>query len=112
MSTAQAVAVAFALAAFATLADYFLKLASIEARAFYNKWFVAGCIIYALGAFGWVFVLRHLKLATVGVVYSLATVMLLAALGVLVFGESLNRYEIAGIGLGVVSILLLARFGG
>lgn len=112
MSNGQAVAVALGLAAFATLADYFLKLASIEARAFSNKWFVAGCVIYALGAFGWVFVLRHLKLATVGVVYSLGTVMLLAALGAVVFGESLNRYEVAGIGFGVLSILLLARFGG
>lgn len=93
------------------LGDYFLKLASQQASALYNRWFLAGIAIYALSAFGWVFAMRHMKLATIGVVYSISVVLLLAALGVVVFGESLNRYEIVGIILAVLSILLLVRFG-
>jgi drug/metabolite transporter (DMT)-like permease len=112
MSAAQAVAVTIGLAALATFGDYFLKLASLDTRALHSKWFVAGCCVYVLGAFGWVFVLRHLKLATIGVVYSLSTVLLLTVLGAVVFDESLNRYEVAGIAFGVLSILLLARFSG
>ncbi len=100
------------IAAVTVLGDYFLKLASQETSAVYNRWFLAGFVIYALCSFGWVFAMRHMKLATIGVVYSLSTVLLLAALGVVVFGESLNRYEVAGIGFAVLSILLLARFGG
>ena len=98
------------LAGLATLGDYFLKLASLESRVLQNKWFVVGCLIYTAGAFGWVFVLQHSKLATIGVVYSLATVLLLALLGVFVFGERLNPYEVVGIVFAILSILLLSRF--
>ena len=112
MSTIHVVAAMIGIAAITVLGDYFLKLASQQASAVYNRWFLAGIVIYALCSFGWVFAMRHMKLATIGVVYSLSTVLLLAALGVFVFGESLNRYEVAGIGFAVLSILLLARFGG
>jgi drug/metabolite transporter (DMT)-like permease len=54
--------------------------------------------------------MRHLKLATIGVVYSISMVLLLTAVGVVLFGESLNRYELAGIILAVASLVLLMRF--
>jgi drug/metabolite transporter (DMT)-like permease len=110
MNTIQAVAATIALAALATIADYFLKLASTEARMFANRWFVAGCLIYAAGAFGWVYVLQSLKLATIGLIYSVGTVLLLAALGYFVFNERLNNFEIAGIAFGIASIVLLSKF--
>jgi multidrug transporter EmrE-like cation transporter len=50
-------------------------------------------------------------MSTIGVIYSLSTVLLLAALGVILFNESLNRYEVTGIFFAVASILLLSRFG-
>jgi hypothetical protein len=62
-------------------------------------------------AFGWVFVLRHLKLANVGVVYSVSMVLLLTALGAVVFRESLNAHEAAGLVLTVAALVLLTRFG-
>ena len=77
-----------------------------------NRWFVAGCIMYVLSTFGWVYALRHIKLASIGVIYSLSIVILLAALGVFVFGETLNRREVVGFGFAVVAIVLLGRFGG
>jgi drug/metabolite transporter (DMT)-like permease len=92
--------------------DYFIKLASMASRPVQNKWFVAGCIMYVLSTFGWVYALRHIKLASIGVIYSLSIVVLLAALGVFVFGETLNRYEIAGLVFAVIAIVLLGRFGG
>jgi multidrug transporter EmrE-like cation transporter len=54
--------------------------------------------------------MRHLKLATIGVVYSISMVLLLTAVGVVLFGESLNYYELAGIVLAVASLVLLMRF--
>ena len=54
--------------------------------------------------------MRHLKLATISVVYSVSMVLLLTAVGVLGFRESLNWYEVAGIGLAVGSLVLLMRF--
>ena len=41
--------------------------------------------------------MRHLKLATIGVVYSVSMILLLTAIGVVVFRESLNAYEVAGL---------------
>jgi multidrug transporter EmrE-like cation transporter len=37
-------------------------------------------------------------------------VLLLTAVGVVLFGETLNYYEMAGIGLAVASLVLLVRF--
>ena len=89
-----------------------LKLASLEKSALPNRWFLIGCAFYLLSAVGGVDALRYLKLATAGVVDSAATVLFLALLGVLVFGESLNRYELAGMVLAVAPIGLLWRFSG
>lgn len=54
----------------------------------------AGFLIYGLCAFGWLYAMRHMKLAMLGVVYSLATVLPLAVLGLLVFGEPSKIYEL------------------
>ncbi len=90
--------------------DYFLKLASGGEEPLRSGWFYVGFAVYASTAFGWVFVMRHLKLATVSVVYSVSMVLLLTAMGVVVFRESLNGYEVAGLIMAVASLILLTRF--
>jgi small multidrug resistance pump len=44
------------------------------------------------------------------VVYSISMVLLLTSMGVVLFGESLNYFEMAGILLAVASLVLLMRF--
>ncbi|MCS6851674.1 MAG: hypothetical protein NZ700_10965 [Gemmataceae bacterium] len=90
--------------------DYFLKLASGREHPFRTGWFYLGFALYASTAFGWVFVMRHLKLAAIGVLYSVSIVLLLTAVGVVLFEESLNYYELTGIVLAVASLVLLMRF--
>jgi drug/metabolite transporter (DMT)-like permease len=92
------------------LGDYFLKLASAEATPLRTRWFYVGFVVYASTAFGWVFVMRYLKLATIGVVYSVSMILLLTGIGALFFREALNYYEIAGLVLAIASLTLLARF--
>src|SRR6476469_6438722 len=92
------------------LGDYFLKLASATENALKTKWFYIGFGLYASTAFGWVFVMKYLKLATISVLYSISMVLLLAGVGVVVFRESLNYSELAGIGLALASLVLLMRF--
>ncbi|HUK41852.1 MAG TPA: hypothetical protein VLX11_12425 [Candidatus Acidoferrales bacterium] len=92
------------------LGDYFLKLASENENSLRTPWFYIGFAVYASTAFGWVFVMKHLKLATIGVVYSVSMVLLLAAVGVVFFHESLNYYEIAGLVMAIASLFLLIRF--
>jgi drug/metabolite transporter (DMT)-like permease len=104
-----AVLVAFVMSGVGIAGDYFLKRASEQDRPITTWVFLVGLVLYASTAFAWVFVMRHLKLATIGVVYSISMVLMLAAMGTLFFGETLSRTEIAGIVLAVASLVLLAR---
>jgi len=92
------------------LGDYFLKLASARGSPLRTSWFYLGFVLYASTAFGWVFVMKHLKLATISVLYSVSLVLLLTAIGVVLFQESLNYSEVIGIVFAVVSLVLLMRF--
>jgi small multidrug resistance pump len=105
-----AVLVTVAFSVIGVVGDYFLKLASGREQPLRSGWFYLGFALYASTAFGWVYVMRHLKLGTIGVVYSVSMVLLLTAIGVVLFKESLNLYELAGIGLAVASLVLLMRF--
>jgi len=105
-----AVLITFAFSIMGVVGDYFLKLASAREQPLRASWFYLGFVLYASTAFGWVFVMRHLKLATIGVLYSVSLVLLLTVIGVVLFRESLSYFEIVGIILAVASLLLLMRF--
>lgn len=92
------------------IGDYFLKLATSTSKPFQTWWFYAGFAIYASTAFGWLYVMQHLKLGTIGVVYSISMILLLTVIGVVGFKETLNAYEIAGLVMAVCSLVLLVRF--
>jgi drug/metabolite transporter (DMT)-like permease len=92
------------------LGDYFLKLASENENALKTSWFYIGFGLYASTAFGWVFVMKYLKLATISVVYSISMVLLLTGVGIVFFRESLNYYEIGGLIMAIGSLILLMRF--
>src|SRR5262245_26119027 len=105
---AVVVTVAFSLVG--VLGDYFLKVASAEEHSFRSPAFYVGFAVYASTAFGWLFVMKHLKLATIGVVYSISMILLLTTIGVAVFGEKVSSAEIVGVLLAVGSLILLVRF--
>ena len=105
-----AVVVTIGFSLLGVLGDYFLKLASANENSLRTLWFYIGFAVYASTAFGWVFVMKHLKLATIGVVYSVSMVLLLTAIGLVFFQESLNYYEIAGLVMAIASLILLVRF--
>jgi small multidrug resistance pump len=107
---AVGVLVTIAFSLIGVLGDYFLKLASQRDHPLRAGWFYLGFALYASTAFGWVFVMRHLKLATISVLYSVSMVLLLTAIGTLVFRESLKPLEIVGIVLALASMVLLVRF--
>src|SRR5260370_5763386 len=105
-----AVLVTIAFSVIGVLGDYFLKLASAREQPLRTGWFYLGFALYASTAFGWVFVMKHLKLATIGVFYSVAMVVLLTAIGAVFFGERISAWELLGIAMGVGSLLILSRF--
>ncbi len=109
-SHSLAILITIGFSAVGVVGDYFLKLASQQASPLRSSWFYIGFAVYASTAFGWVIVMKHLKLAVVGVVYSVAMIVLLTAVGAIGFGESLGPREITGVILAVASIVLLMRF--
>src|SRR5262249_31937154 len=106
-----AVAITIGFSAVGVMGDYLLKLASTQKNPLGSGWFYLGFAVYASTAFGWVFVMRHLKLATISVVYSVSMILLLTTIGVVFFGESLSAYEVAGLAMAIGSLVLLVRFG-
>jgi drug/metabolite transporter (DMT)-like permease len=109
-SKALAVLVTIGFSLVGVLGDYFLKLASARESSLTTPWFYVGFAVYASTAFGWVFVMKHLKLATIGVVYSVSMVVLLTLVGVVAFREPLSAYEFVGLILAITSLILLVRF--
>ena len=105
-----AVVVTVAFSVVGVLGDYFLKLASREEDSLRTPWFYVGFALYAATAFGWVFVMKHLKLGTISVLYSVSMVVLLTAVGVVVFRETLSAYEVVGLVMALAALVLLVRF--
>jgi small multidrug resistance pump len=105
-----AVIITIAFSVVGVCGDYFLKLASREENSLSTPWFYVGFTLYASTAFGWVFVMKHLKLGTISVLYSVSMVVLLTAVGVVIFRETLNYAEIAGLIMAIGAMILLVRF--
>lgn len=100
----------FGFSVLGVLGDYFLKVASLSERPFRSAAFYLGFAVYASTAFGWLFAMKHLKLATISTIYSVSIVLLLTGLGVVVFNERLRPTEVLGIALALASLVLLVRF--
>ncbi len=105
-----AVVVTIAFSLVGVLGDYFLKIASRQERSLASPAFYVGFVVYASTAFGWLFVMKHLKLGTIGVLYSVTMIVLLTTVGVAIFGERLSYPEIVGVLLALASLVLLVRF--
>ena len=88
-----AILVAATMSAVGILGDYFLKRASEASQPLATRSFVLGFVLYASTAVAWTFVMRHLTLATIGVIYAMCMILLLALMGVMVFNEPLHRSE-------------------
>ena len=92
------------------VADYWLKRASDLTHPLRSYAFVSGVGLYAMSAFGWVYVFQHFKLATVSAFFSLVVVVLLAITGVVAFRVTLSASELVGLGCAVAALVLLGRF--
>src|SRR3954447_12382067 len=103
-----AVTVAFSIVG--VVGNYFLKLASDQRNPLKAGSFYLGFVVYASTAFGWVYVMRHLKLATIGAVYSVSMVLLLTGIGTVAFRQPLSAYEVLGLIMAIGSLILLMRF--
>ena len=107
---ALAILMALFLAGVGVVGDDFVKLAGDNPRVINWAWLTCGLVIYALTAFGWLYVMRHLKLATIGVYYSIGTVLLLVFVGAAFFHEEVSAMEILGILMAIGSLVILGKY--
>ena len=89
------------------LGDYFLKTATTKPDGLLSGWFVGAVFIYAILAFGWFFLMKNNSLATIGVMFSASTILLLAALGYFVFKEQFGLREATGISLAILAVVVM-----
>src|SRR5262245_56978647 len=108
--TTLAIVVTFGFSIVGVLGDTFLKEASEAPNPMKTVAFYIGFILYASTAFGWVFVMKYLKLSTISVLYSISVILLLTAIGILRYRESLSYSEIAGLVMAIGALVLLVRF--
>ena len=104
-----AVLITVGMAIASVVGDYFLKVASGLPQPIKSVQFIAGASIYALTAFGGVIAMPHLKLAQIGVLFCITIVLCLCFMGIVFFKESLRPSEWVGVGLAILSLLLLKR---
>lgn len=102
--------IGFLISAVTVLGDFAVKKASLQ-----NAWsgwpmLLLGAMIYGITAVGWFFVMRKIKLSTLGVLYGISCVLLLTLISVFYFKEKINSFEIFGIILAISSLVILYRF--
>lgn len=91
------------------IADILLKIAADAGRPAMSSIVVGAVGLYAVSAILWLIVMRHMTLAQAGVVYSVVSLLALAAIGVFWFGEKLHFREITGIGFAITAMVLMVR---
>lgn len=92
------------------LADALIKHASLQNAFSGWQMLVLGGIIYGLTAFGWFFVMREIKLSTLGVLYAVSIVVFLTLVSVFYFNEKISSIEIFAICMAIISLVVLSRF--
>lgn len=91
------------------LADYLIKRASLLPG--FSGWplLLVGGLVYGSTALGWFYMMRSYKFSTIGILHSLGVVTLSVLLGMLVFKEKMTSIELVGLGLGLISLVLLLQ---
>lgn len=89
--------------------DFAIKTAADADHTITSTYVVIGVALYGVSALFWFFAMQHVSLAQAGVAYSMVTLVALAIIGAVWFGESLQTREYAGLGCALLSMILMSR---
>ncbi len=89
-----------------SLGDYLLKTSSAEVNPYTNYYAHLGAFLYAICAYGWVYIMRRENLMVVGVIYSSATLLILAVLSIVIFKETVTPKQLLAVACALAAILL------
>ncbi len=90
--------------------DVFVKKAALQKKFDGISLLLIGALIYSLTALGWFYIFRGMKLSSAGAISALFVVLTTVTAGIFYFNEKLQPLEFLGIGLALISIVLLYRF--
>ena len=97
----------FIATALTVLGDYLIKLATLSPQGMRSMQFACGALCYGAPAVAWFALMQKHSLAAVAVFYSSATLVILAALGVLVFKEAFGWRDAAGVVLALAAVSIM-----
>src|SRR5262249_11391278 len=109
---ARGLALALILSGVGVAADAILQIASARGHPLLAGWFALGLALTAGFAIGWVFLMQTMKIATAGIIYAVASALLLVFIGVFFFEERLSASEVAGVAMALGAVVLLGRLTG
>ncbi len=89
--------------------DYVIKLAADGNMPLTSTHVILGCLFYGASALLWYGSMRFITLAQAGVAFSMFSLLALCALGVIFFDEVIYPREAVGIGLALLSMVLMVR---
>lgn len=90
--------------------DMLIKQAALQRQFSGWPWLVGGAVVYGLTAFVWFFVFRYEKVSIIGALYSITIALILFLLGVFFYKEKVTPWEVAGLVMGITSLIILFRF--
>ncbi|MBW4707110.1 hypothetical protein KX928_04850 [Roseobacter sp. YSTF-M11] len=100
---------AFFTAIIVIIGDFAIKWAADSGLPVTSAHVMLGIVLYGFSAILWFYAMQHVTLAQAGVAYSMLTLIALAVLGAVYFGEALMFREYAGITCALLSMILMSR---
>ena len=89
--------------------DTAIKFAADGNQPVWSGLVLAGCVLYGVSALFWFYAMHHVTLVQAGGAYSMITLLALAFIGAVWFGETLHAREYAGLVCALLAMLLLSR---
>ena len=87
--------------------DYLIKYSTESSHTI--RYLIMAAILWVASIPGWYYIVRNHKIAIVGILFAMFSLIGTTLIGVIGFNEKLTNYEWLGIGLAIVSTLLLTN---
>ncbi len=111
LNTIMPYVIGFVMIIITVIGDSLIKTSSLASSFSGWRLLLLGSLLYGITGIGWFFVMRHMKLSTLGVFYGVGCILFLSFISVLFFKEKISLIETVGIINGIIALILLFRFG-